>query len=119
MTCRVAWAAASFCLATPTSTLQTVVTMTPREQAIRSIASRQVSALDSSELVPTSDYFGVNTFSVREMRGKLPAEIFAKLLDAVRLGRSSTPRSRRSWHRQSRNGPSLAERRTFVTGSSP
>ena len=36
---------------------------------------------------PTSAYFGVNTFGARQMRAKLPAEVFVKLLASVRLGK--------------------------------
>jgi glutamine synthetase len=35
----------------------------------------------------TSEYFGINTFGVRQMRDKLPREIHAKLLDALRHGK--------------------------------
>ena len=34
-----------------------------------------------------SEYFGCNTFGVRQMRDKLPRDVHAKLLDAVRLGK--------------------------------
>ncbi|HVX39782.1 MAG TPA: glutamine synthetase III [Gemmatimonadaceae bacterium] len=34
-----------------------------------------------------SEFFGVNTFGVRQMRDKLPRETYAKLLDAVRHGK--------------------------------
>ncbi len=35
----------------------------------------------------TSEYFGINTFGVRQMRDKLPRETYAKLLDALRHGK--------------------------------
>jgi glutamine synthetase len=60
--------------------------MTPRAEAIRAIAARRTPPTDSTRSTPTSDYFGVNTFSTREMREKLPAEVFEKLINAVRLG---------------------------------
>ena len=34
-----------------------------------------------------SDYFGVNTFGVRQMRDKLPRDVYEKILAAVRQGR--------------------------------
>src|SRR6185312_8274459 len=37
--------------------------------------------------LPTSAYFGVNTFGARQMRDKLPKEVFDKLAAAIRLGR--------------------------------
>ncbi len=35
---------------------------------------------------PTSAYFGCNTFGAKQMRAKLPADVYAKLLSAVRHG---------------------------------
>jgi glutamine synthetase len=61
--------------------------MHPRQQMLRDIAARPLIRVAADDLVATSDYFGVNTFSVREMREKLPAEVFAHLLDANRLGK--------------------------------
>ena len=37
--------------------------------------------------LPTSAYFGVNTFGVRQMRDKLPKEVYDKLAASVRFGR--------------------------------
>ena len=37
--------------------------------------------------VPTSQYFGVNTFGARQMRDKLPKKVWQKLQATVRLGR--------------------------------
>jgi glutamine synthetase len=34
-----------------------------------------------------SDYFGINTFGVRQMRDKLPREVYTKMLAAVRQGK--------------------------------
>ena len=36
---------------------------------------------------PTSDYFGVNTFGARQMKAKLPKEVYAKLAASIRLGK--------------------------------
>src|SRR5687767_15903402 len=34
-----------------------------------------------------SDYFGINTFGVRQMRDKLPRDVYEKILAAVRQGK--------------------------------
>jgi glutamine synthetase len=36
---------------------------------------------------PTSEYFGVNTLGVRQLRDKLPREVFASLAASIRLGK--------------------------------
>src|SRR5688572_16179284 len=36
---------------------------------------------------PISEFFGTNTFGARQMRDKLPKDVYAKLLAAVRLGK--------------------------------
>jgi glutamine synthetase len=60
--------------------------MSLRTEALRDIASRITVRNGAGEARPTSDYFGVNTFSTREMRERLPSEVFEKLISAVRLG---------------------------------
>lgn len=64
---------------------------TPRVAALRAIATRSVDIPDvpsmADEPVPTSAYFGINTFGARQMRDKLPKEVYAKLVEAIRLGR--------------------------------
>jgi glutamine synthetase len=37
--------------------------------------------------LPTSSYFGCNTFGARQMRDKLPAHVYQKLVASVRLGK--------------------------------
>src|SRR5918999_540354 len=37
--------------------------------------------------LPTSSFFGCNTFGARQMRDKLPAHVYQKLLASVRLGK--------------------------------
>jgi len=37
--------------------------------------------------LPTSAYFGVNTFGARQMRDKLPKDVYDRLAAAIRLGR--------------------------------
>ena len=58
---------------------------------MRAIATRVVTPPDipasNDTPVPTSQYFGMNTLSARQMRDKLPKEIYAKLVAAIRLGK--------------------------------
>jgi glutamine synthetase len=58
---------------------------------MRAIATRVVTAPDipasNDTPVPTSQYFGMNTLGARQMRDKLPKEIYAKLVAAIRLGK--------------------------------
>jgi glutamine synthetase len=37
--------------------------------------------------LPTSAYFGINTFGARQMRDKLPKDVYAKLVAAIRHGK--------------------------------
>jgi glutamine synthetase len=64
--------------------------LSPRKVVIREITEREVrtpAALDENGAHPrTSEYFGENTFGVRQMRDKLPRDTYAKLLAAVRHG---------------------------------
>lgn len=67
----------------------------PRSDALRAIATRapiipKVPAL-AEPPVPTSAYFGSNTFGARQMRDKLPTEVYAKLTEAIRLGKKLDP----------------------------
>jgi len=61
-----------------------------RKAVIREITEREVRGSspngDNGALPRTSEYFGVNTFGVRQMRDKLPRDTYAKLLDAVKHG---------------------------------
>ena len=62
----------------------------PRATVIREITEREVRTPAGSENGAhprTSEYFGVNTFGVRQMRDKLPRDTYAKLLDAVKHGK--------------------------------
>src|SRR4029079_6540366 len=65
--------------------------LSPRKEVIREIIEREVhtpAALDENGAHPrTSEYFGENTFGVRQMRDKLPRDTYAKLLAAVRHGK--------------------------------
>ena len=66
-------------------------TVSPRRAVIREITEREVrSAVNSNSngaAQRTSEYFGINTFGVRQMRDKLPRETHAKLVDAIRHGK--------------------------------
>ena len=62
-----------------------------RKNAIKEIASRQIrsvpSLVEHGVPLPTSRYFGINTFGARQMRDKLPKEVYAKLAACVRQGK--------------------------------
>src|ERR1051326_8609866 len=65
--------------------------VSPRKAVIREIRERDVRAPSGASENGTSprisEFFGVNTFGVRQMRDKLPRDTYAKLLDAVRHGK--------------------------------
>jgi len=65
--------------------------LSSRKAAIREITEREAkvpaSHTEAGENARTSEYFGANTFGVRQMRDKLPRETYAKLLAAVRHGK--------------------------------
>jgi glutamine synthetase len=63
----------------------------PRLGCIREISSRNALTPDAPRPLRTSEYFGVNTFGARQMRDKLPADVYHKLADAVRYGRKLDP----------------------------
>jgi len=64
----------------------------PRKAAVQDLA-RRLPRIDlphsngKAPLPPTSEYFGVNTFGVRQMKAKLPKEVYTKLAAAIRLGK--------------------------------
>ena len=64
---------------------------TPRSDAMRAIATRAAIIPDVPAMaetpVPTSAYFGSNTFGARQMRDKLPKNVYEKLTEAIRLGK--------------------------------
>ena len=68
-------------------------TASSRKTITRDITDRPVrppsTALLNENGAPmrTSEYFGINTFGVRQMRDKLPRDTYAKLLSAVRHGK--------------------------------
>src|SRR5438128_4188290 len=65
---------------------------TSRKSTLRDLAARIPRAPhaangDGSLHVPTSAYFGINTFGARQMRDKLPKDVYAKLVAAIRQGK--------------------------------
>jgi glutamine synthetase len=64
---------------------------TPRSAVLRAIATRAAIEPDvpttSEEPIPTSAYFGINTFGARQMRDKLPKDVYARLVESIRLGK--------------------------------
>jgi glutamine synthetase len=61
-----------------------------RRTALQAIAARDPRAhvhLNGTVPSPVSEWFGINTFGVRQMRAKLPAGVVAKLIDAIRMGK--------------------------------
>src|SRR6184192_2403629 len=63
-----------------------------RRDIIDEITEREVnnpptSAAATGLPARTSEYFGINTFGVRQMRDKLPRDVYAKLLAAIRHGK--------------------------------
>jgi glutamine synthetase len=65
----------------------------PRKAAVQDLARRLpridqvVHTNGKAPHLPTSEYFGVNTFGARQMKAKLPKEVYAKLAAAIRLGK--------------------------------
>ncbi len=64
-------------------------TLPPRKAALREIAKRNARTLNAPQADANriSEYFGINTFGYRQMRNKLPKEVYAKLLAAIRHGK--------------------------------
>ncbi|MBC7792045.1 MAG: glutamine synthetase III [Anaerolineae bacterium] len=64
-------------------------TSAARKAALKDITSVRLPVVhvngDASK--PTSEYFGINTFGARQMRAKLPKEVFNKLTASIRLGK--------------------------------
>src|SRR5207244_10054728 len=63
-------------------------TRSSRNEVTREITKREVRTNgENGDHGRTSEYFGVNTFGVRQMRDALPRATYAKLVDAVRHGK--------------------------------
>ena len=64
---------------------------TSRKSVVRAIADSTAkphgSSNGSSPHHAVSDYFGINTFGVRQMRAKLPKHAYEKLVSAIRHGK--------------------------------
>src|SRR5215208_8062592 len=70
-------------------------TLTPRKAAIQTVISREPQLPtrtfpheNGKSNRSTSDFFGCNTFGARQMRSKLPREVYQKLVDAIRHGQN-------------------------------
>ncbi|HEX4934972.1 MAG TPA: glutamine synthetase III, partial [Gemmatimonadaceae bacterium] len=67
------------------------VSSTPRSDALRAIANRAPIIPDVPAMAPnpkpTSSYFGSHTFGAKQMRDKLPKDVYEKLTESVRLGK--------------------------------
>ncbi len=63
--------------------------LSPRQAALQDIAFRTVhrDSSGNNSASPTSEYFGINTFGARQMRSKLPKELYGALAGAIRLGK--------------------------------
>jgi glutamine synthetase len=65
----------------------------PRKAVLQAIAASTAKPHASSNgtapsvTTPVSEYFGINTFGAQEMRAKLPKEVFATLVSAIRHGK--------------------------------
>jgi len=60
-----------------------------RRAALQAIASRGAKASPSptGDKASVSEFFGINTFGAKQMRSKLPKDVFAKLSASIRLGK--------------------------------
>jgi hypothetical protein len=70
----------------------TVPTSVSRKQLIRELMTRSTPistrAIENGGTPGrVSEYFGINTFGHRQMRDKLPKDVYAKLIDAIRHGK--------------------------------
>src|SRR5919109_5481015 len=73
-------------------------TSAARKQLIRELLTRMATpatptkAIENGEPAPRiSEYFGINTFGHRQMRDKLPKDVYAKLESAIRHGKKLDP----------------------------
>ncbi len=68
---------------TPAATRRAAV----REIVARGADTRSTDATSSATLRRTSEYFGINTFGARQMRDKLPKDVYARLAATIRQGK--------------------------------
>lgn len=64
----------------------------PRYEALKEASSRsprrfQIPEGDSDQALKVSDYFGINTFGARQMKEKLPKDVFKKLVLTIERGK--------------------------------
>ena len=73
-------------------------TSTGRHAVLRDVSARSPRAGTNGQHAPngapgetpvaqTSQYFGINTFGVRQMRDRLPRDVYAKLVASIRMGK--------------------------------
>ncbi|MEX2153605.1 MAG: glutamine synthetase III [Gemmatimonadaceae bacterium] len=66
-------------------------TVQQRKAVTRELTHRtpkpQTAIMHNGQPARVSDYFGINTYGVRQMRDKLPRDVYEKLLAAVRQGK--------------------------------
>ena len=66
-----------------------------RKAVIRELTTRTPRTsppmMQNGQVARISEYFGINTFGVRQMRDKLPREAYEKILAAVRQGKKLEP----------------------------
>ena len=72
--------------------LMTPPVLPSRKSTIRDLVARvtrtpHTGSNNGDGTAPTSSYFGINTFGARQMRDKLPKEVYAKLAASVRHGK--------------------------------
>lgn len=65
----------------------TASALSPRKSTLLELAERAPRPTDGLSSVPTSSYFGMNTFGARQMRDKLPKDVYAKLAASIRHGK--------------------------------
>src|SRR4029079_18000831 len=69
----------------------TAASITPRKALLSEITTREPRVApgfnEDGIPGPTSEYFGINTLGVRQLRDKLPREVFASLSSSIRHGK--------------------------------
>src|SRR5580765_4815910 len=69
----------------------TAASITPRKALLSEITTREPRVApgfnEDGVPGPTSQYFGINILGVRQMRSKLPKDVYAKLLASIRHGK--------------------------------
>ena len=64
----------------------------PRPSLLKELAARLPKAPTTASVngrtqISTSEYFGINTFGARQMRDRLPKDVYKKLTESIRLGK--------------------------------